>query len=251
MRRTGSEVGSGPPGTSRRTVVELCGLPGSGKTTLARTLVEVLRVAGVEASVLDTPISAAVGRSARAARRLGLASTAAVRRPLQSARAAVWFASGHQSPADAAAAYVQWLAVQRLVDRADPAASVRLLEEGAVQTLWTALLRADGSSSGSSAWGLLPRSARSDVVVLVDVPLETASARLARRRSRHSRTQLLDPAARRAELARGRDLLEELVAHCPLPVVRVAGDDHRTARQTAEAVAPQLLAVAARGPGPR
>ncbi len=230
--------------------MELCGLPGSGKTTLARTLVEVLAVAGVEATVLDTPISAAVGRSARVARRLGLASTAVVRRPVPSARAAAWFATGRQSPGDAASAFVQWLAVQSLVDRADGAASVHLLEEGAVQTLWTALLRADGPPAAGSAWALLPRSARSDLVVLVDVPLATASARLARRRSRHSRTQLLDPKARRAELVRGRDLLEDLVAHCPLPVVRVAGDDERSARQTAEAVAPMLLEVVL-GPGPR
>lgn len=250
MRRTGSEVVDGSSGTRRSTVVELCGLPGSGKTTLARTLVDVLGVAGVETVVLDTPISAAVGRPARAARRLGLASTTAARRPLPSARAARWFASGRQSAADAAAAYVQWLAVQRLVDRADGAA-VHLLEEGAVQTLWTALLRAEGPRTGGTAWGLLPRSVRSDVVVLVDVPPETASARLARRTSRHSRTQLLDPEARRAELARGRDLLEDLLAHCPLPVVRVAGDDAWTARQTAEAVAPQLLELASRGPGSR
>jgi thymidylate kinase len=243
---------SGRPGANRRTVVELCGLPGSGKTTLARALVEVLAVAGVEATVLDASISAAVGRPVRAARRLGLASTSALRRPVPSARAAAWFASGRQSPGDASSAFVQWLAVQRLVDRADGAATLHLLEEGAVQTLWTALLRADGPSTASSAWALLPRSGRSDLVVLVDVPLETASARLARRRSRHSRTQLLDADARRAELARGQALLEDLVGHCPLPVIRVAGEDARPARQLAEAVAPRLLELAETlGPGPR
>lgn len=251
MHRTGSDLrpAAAPP---RRTVVELCGLPGAGKSTLARSLVEVLATAGVEVRVLDTPLSASVTPRVRAARRLALASSAAVRWPVRSARSASWFASGGQSPADAAAAYVQWLAVQGIVHRSRRDATLHLLEEGAVQTMWTAQLRASRPLSAGSAWALVPPSARSDAVLLVDVPVETASARLARRRSQHSRTQLLAADARRAELRLGQDLLEDLLARCPLPVIRVGGGDDRTREQTALSVAGRLLdLVAGRGPGPR
>lgn len=251
MHRIGSECAHAtraPLGA----VVELCGLPGAGKTTLARAVVEVLATAGVTATVLDAPVSAAVTQPARVARRLGLASAAAVRWPLRSARSATWFAFGRQPLRDASAAYVQWLAVQSLVRDAHGTARLHLLEEGAVQTLWTAQLRAAGPLPGRTPWGLLPPAARSDAVLLVDVPVATVAARLARRASRHSRTQLLAPDARRAELARGRDLLEQLVATCPVPVLRVSSDDSRTKEQTALLVADRLLdVIAARSPGPR
>lgn len=251
MPRTGSETAHGTR-AARGVVVELCGLPGAGKTSLAGALVEVLGATGVTATVLDEPVSAAVVPPVRAARRLGLASAAALRRPLNSARSATWFAAGRQPFRDAAAAYVQWLALQSLVHDAHHSAGLHLLEEGAVQTLWTARLRAVGPLPGRTAWALLPTSARSDAVLLVDVPVETAAARLARRASRHSRTQLLPPDARREELARGRDLLERLLAACPVPVLRVASDDDRTAAQSALMVADRLLHVAAEGsPGPR
>jgi len=249
--RTGSDTGPVPTATPRRTVVELCGLPGAGKSTLARALVDVLATAGVEVAVLDTPISASVAPRVRAARRLGLASAAAARWPVHSARSAAWFASGRQSPADAASAWVQWLAVQTIVHRSG-GATLNLLEEGAVQTMWTALLRAPSPPPAGSAWASLPRSVLSDAVLLVDVPVETASARLARRRSQHSRTQLLAPDARRAELRMGRDLLEDLVAGCPVPVIRVVGDDDRTKEQAALSVAGRLLdLVATRDAGSR
>lgn len=210
-----------------------------------------LAAEGVEVAVLDSPISAAVARRTRGARRLRLASAAALRWPLCSARAAAWFAAGRTSRRDAAATYVQWLAVQSLVRRAGDE-GLHLVEEGAVQTLWTARLRAPSPPPGTVAWTLVPAVARSDAVVLVDVPLETAAARLARRRSRHSRTQRLPPEARLAELRHGHALLEDLLAHCPLPVIRVSNDEDDTPEQTAARVVAHLVGlVPPRSPNPR
>jgi hypothetical protein len=225
--------------------VELCGLPGSGKSTLAESLVEVLATAGVEVAVLDLPVSARVARRVRATRRLAGAAAAAGRWPVRSARAARWFAAGDQSASDAAAAWVQWLALQRLVHRARRGGGVHLLEEGAVQTLWTALLRAHRPPPAELAWELVPPSARSDLVLLVDVPVETAATRLEGRRSAHSRTQRLAPAERRAELTQGRGLLEQLLAGCPVPVLRVESGDDRTREQTALSAAGLLADLVA------
>ena len=251
MPRTGSDGGSTSTVKSRCTVVELCGLPGAGKSTLARSIVDVLARSGVEVAVLDTPISATVASRARAVRRLGLAAGAAVRWPVHSARSATWFAAGHQAPADAASAWVQWLAVQRIV-HSSSAATFGLLEEGAVQTMWTALLRSSSPRPAGVAWTTWPPSVLPDGVLHVDVPVETASARLARRRSRHSRTQLLAPDARLEELRLGQHLLEDLVARCPLPILRVESDDNRTKEETALDAARRLLdLVPGRSPGPR
>jgi thymidylate kinase len=240
------------PVPRRRTVVELCGLPGAGKSTLAASLAEALATAGVEVTVLDLPISARAPAAVRAARRLRHAATTIVRRPVDSVRAAQWFGALGQSSSDTASAYVQWLALQRIVHAARRDAGVQLLEEGTVQTLWTALLRAPRRPSTAMAWRRLPPSARSDLVLHVDVPLPTASARLAGRDSRHSRTQQLDPGARAAELAQGQELLLRLLDDCPVPVLRVSNDDSRTIAEVARSVAPRLVALVTAGsPGPR
>lgn len=239
------------PVPRRRTVVELCGLPGAGKSTLATSLGELLVAAGIEVTVLDLPISARVPVALRAARRLRHAASATVRRPVGSVRAAQWFGSLEQSPSDTVSDWVQWLALQRIVHAARGDTGLQLLEEGTVQTLWTALLRAPRRPSAAMAWSQVPPPVRSDLVLHVDVPVPTASARLAGRSSQHSRTQALGPQAQRAELARGRDLLEDLLAHCPLPVLRVEGDGP-TKEDTALAAASRLLeVVAARSPGSR
>jgi thymidylate kinase len=240
------------PVPRRRTVVELCGLPGAGKSTLAAALAEVLTTAGIEVTVLDLPISARAPATLRAARRLRHAATTTVRRPVDSVRAAQWFGALGQPPSDSASAYVQWLALQRIVHAARRDAGVQLLEEGTVQTLWTALLRAPRRPSTLTAWDRVPPSARSDLVLHVDVPVPTAAARLAGRDSRHSRTQQLGPDARAAELAHGHELLLRLLEDCPVPVLRLSNDDGRTHEQAARSVAPQLVALVTAGsPGPR
>ena len=60
-------------------------------------------------------------------------------------------------------------------------------------------------------------------MLFVDVHPELAAARLAGRRSRHSRTQRLEPAARIDELRRGQAVLDQLLVSCPLRVSRLPG----------------------------
>jgi hypothetical protein len=118
---------------------------------------------------------------------------------------------------------MQWLATGHLLAAARAHPSLNLLEEGAGQTIWTALLRA-GRMEASELWDCLPRQAHSDALVYVDVSPDVAADRLEHRRSRHSRTQLLPRADRLTELSHGRELFEHVLGCCPLPVLRIPGD---------------------------
>ena len=118
---------------------------------------------------------------------------------------------------DGVAGTVQWLAVQRLVARSRHGWGVQLMEEGPLQTLWTLGLRSREDVL-SGPWPDLADEARTDLLVVVDAPVELSAARLGARRSAHSRTQRLPEPDRRAELLRGRELLFELVA--------ASGHDH-------------------------
>lgn len=228
----------------RGVVVELCGLPGAGKTTLATALEDTLAARGIPCRVADREISAAVPRSQRALRRLRHATSTATRRPVTAARTARRFAAvRNESVRDTAAVLVQWLAVSDLATKARTGPGVHLLEEGLVQTAWTLLLRAEGSPAEFRGGALLtvpPASSRSDIVLLVDTPVEVAAERLAARSSRHSRTQLLETEQRVAELTRGRELLETLLANAPAAVHRLTvlpgATAARLAAEAAEAV---------------
>ncbi|MPZ63256.1 MAG: hypothetical protein GEU93_18610, partial [Propionibacteriales bacterium] len=119
-------------------VVEFCGLPGTGKSTLAGLVSEALMDRDVYCTIADAPISAAVSRSGRIAVKAARAITETSRHPVRTAHMAGWIASsGQESTRDTVATLAQWLAVQRTVTNARRGPGVHLLEEGVVQTLWT------------------------------------------------------------------------------------------------------------------
>lgn len=226
----------------RSVLVEMLGLPGSGKTTLARETCLALQGRGVPASVVDEPISAAVPWARRVGRRTSAAARATLRRPCWSLTSAARITSVRQrSGRDTASALAQWLAVCDLAGRARAGAGIHLLEEGPLQTLWTLGLRSPGTVPARllQAW---PRAAAPDVVVVLDVPLEVIEARLRRRASKHSRSQQLPPELLTLELLRGRDLLAELTASTSVPVVRLAGSDRTTGVGLADQLVDVLLA---------
>lgn len=226
-------------------VVELCGLPGAGKTTLAAALEETLTARGIPCQVADREISAAASRSQRATHRIRHATSTAGRRPGWATRSARQFAAARNgSTRDTVAALVQWLAVSELARSAKRQPGVHVLEEGLVQTAWTLLLRAKaapGALSASALLGAVPAVSRSDLVLVVDAPVEVAADRLGTRSSRHSRTQLLVRDQRLAELTRGRDLLEVLLEATPAAVHRLTvlrgATPARLAAEAADAIA--------------
>lgn len=204
-------------------VVELVGLPGSGKTTLATALRHRLMDAGVACMVADAGISAKAPKRARMARRTVYALRELAHAPGPTRRVTqVLVASGQERPRDTAAVLAQWLAIEHLAGRGSGRPGVRLLEEGVVQTTWTAILRAQHVRA-EDLWACLSPGVRSDLALVLDVHPELAADRLAERRSRHSRTQRLELAARIDELRRGQAILDEILVSCPLRISRLDG----------------------------
>ena len=116
-------------------IVELCGLPGAGKTWLASAL-------GQEEGTLVTSMPALgigpeVPTARRLSRKLGLVAAASIRRPALEATMAkrIW-RSGQPRPGDTASRWVQWTGTQALMSRARQAPGVHLFDEGVIQALY-------------------------------------------------------------------------------------------------------------------
>jgi predicted kinase len=222
------------------TVVELCGLPGTGKTTLAAQVAVELTERGLRCEIADVAMSAAVSRSRRLKRKAIGVAIQIGRHPVRSADAARWVAASRQeSPRDAVAGLAQWLTVQQTIRTARREDGVQLLEEGIVQTLWTVGLRARRDVVRRLLDGT-PEAARPDLLVVVEAPVDVVGDRLAGRASRHSRTQGLDAAAQAAELQRGQDLLEKLTTWASIETQVVNNDGRTTVSALATVVADRV-----------
>lgn len=192
-------------------VVELCGLPGSGKTTLARETVARLRSAGRPARVVDRRVSAAVPPLARVSRKAGTVASVLARTPAQALVDARLLGHLQSDRRDRLAVPAQWLLARSLVAEAHHDRGTAILEEGLVQALWTAAFQARRPCDGPTLVGLASRVPRAHVVVHIDVPADLALSRLRRRTSQHSRVQREDVAWQLALLERGDLLLRELL----------------------------------------
>lgn len=193
-------------------LVELCGLPGVGKTHIAGTLLEDCGRYGLTVHAADASVSAAVGAPIRVPRKVLLAAEQVLVHPVLSTRAARMVAGSRQPTwRDVLSHNLGWLMTQRLLARAQRRSGVHVFSEGVVQAWWSMGLRGDGDlvveSVGDPRFGVvLP-----DLLVVVQAPLDVVGRRLAARASRHSRTQSLTLDDQRSELARGQGLLAALV----------------------------------------
>lgn len=180
-------------------VVEFCGIPGSGKSTVCDAVAAELVRTGVVAHQPRARIDTDVPAATRIARKLGLAT-----RALSGARAAWRVARAQDRLGDAPGRALQWLVTQRLIGARAP--GVTLLDEGLVQALWSIGLRGDLERflAGSI------RFAVPDVIVVVECAPDEAARRLRARGSEHSRVQR--DANLEEALVRGADVLEHILA---------------------------------------
>ena len=222
-------------------VVEFCGLPGAGKSTLARAVVAQLRLRSVPTTEVMATLGPDAPRVARVTRKLG-AVLSGIREP-GSARVAtdVALRSAQQDRRDRLARPANLLVVRHAVMRAHRRPGVHVLDQGPLQEWWSAALRADDARVLEMA--AHDRAPHAHLVVRVRAPIEVLVDRLADRGARQSRLEALDRASRADELRRGESLLAALIdqlVHSPDPesptVLTVDGLDPTACETIVDAV---------------
>ena len=190
------------------TVVEFCGLPGAGKSTIAAALVASLRLQGIPTTEVMAPIGPAASRAERV-RRKSLVIARGMTHPGGLALVGnVGFRSRQHASRDRVARPANLLVVRDAVRRAKNRDGVHVLDQGPVQEWWSAALRADDARV--LRWAATDPSPRADLVVRVDAPLDLLARRLADRGERQSRLEGNGGEELGAELARGEWLLDAL-----------------------------------------
>ena len=222
-------------------VVEFCGLPGAGKSTLARAVVAQLRLRSVPTTEVMATLGPDAARSARVARKLS-SVLSGIREP-GSARvvADVALRSAQRDRRDRLARPANLLVVRHAVTKARRRPGVHVLDQGPLQEWWSAALRADDTQVLEMA--ARDRAPRADLVVQVQTPIEVLVDRLEARGARQSRLEALDAEARVGELQRGESLLAALIdqlVHSPDPesptVLTVDGLDPTACETVVDAV---------------
>lgn len=194
-------------------VVELCGLPGAGKSYLVREVSASATEGAVDIRLPTEAIGPDVPRMRRIGRKLRLVTGETLRRPASSTDAMRRIVgSGQGGVGPISSRWVQWATTQRLMSVARSTPGVHLFDEGVTQALWSLGLRGDPSTTLAALGRTAGRWEHPDRVIVLDLPIELIDRRLSERGSRHSRLQdVADPAARRAELAKGKELLDRLL----------------------------------------
>lgn len=158
-------------------LVEFAGLPGAGKTTLARHVARLLREQGYLA---EEPLRAFTGR-------FWGRGTPHVLKYLRSHPGAAWRAlrairrTRQQTLRDAMKVSHHWLFLHALMDECRHSDCVGVFDQGIVQALWSIALKAEDGALARFLSSVRPRVCLPDMVILVEVRPDTAAQRLGAR----------------------------------------------------------------------
>lgn len=227
------------PGVPAPLRVEFFGLPGSGKTTLARAVHRLLRAAGPDLAFGADLLHDGAPAHVRATAKLALAAAEFARHPGDAGMVRDVLRIPQPGARDrlrAASTVAATVALYRRLDRTGRAA---VLDQGMLQALWTVLLRARapggpaGALADALADAIVGDAARtSRVHVCLETPPEVCAGRLRARASKHSRMQGRDPAGRRDPWQAGEALRRAIAGRldlasrdraAPARIIRVDG----------------------------
>ena len=192
-------------------IIELCGVPGAGKSTVAHALVTELRGRGHAASLPIEEVSPRRSRGDRLRRKLRRAAVEVAGHPQASARTVRAVMRSHQPTwRDGAVRSLNWLVLRAAMRRASTTPGFHVFDQGLVQELCSLGFAGDAASvidiADPGAALLAP-----DLIVVVDAELGLADLRLAVRPGRESRVEAAGPGRRRG-LERQAELVEEMLA---------------------------------------
>jgi hypothetical protein len=194
-------------------VVELCGLPGAGKSSLAALTVEAFRQRGVVVPDPAGGVGPQMSSMLRATGKSALVAGAVLRQPGSALRSAMAVGESQQpSSSDALHRWVQWTVAQERVRRARRMRQTALLDEGVVQALWSMGLFGDVEPMLRTITRRRGGYAQPDLTVVLEVPSDVAAERLTTRGSAHSRVQSVPPGHLESTLRRGKELLDSILS---------------------------------------
>lgn len=192
-------------------IVEFLGLPGAGKSTLARAVGKQLQQRALEVEQLTYELTHETDKFSRIAKKLRYVGAHGWRRPshtLRSIKAVL--VTRQYSLGDLLKVLFNWLFVSALLYRERDAAKIQLLDQGILQALWSIGLRAqapDWLEKMTEQPALLPQP---QLVVVIETRAAVVRQRLALRSEHASRLE--QGSWDNAEFGRAVTLFEDIVA---------------------------------------
>jgi hypothetical protein len=217
---------------ARPLIVEFFGLPGVGKSHVARVVAARLAAGGTPVRSTGLRVNHALAGWRRVLSKSAVGTAEALARPRRALRVGRTLVQTRQRRhVDALRLWYNWLFIAGLLRRARARPVVELLDEGIFQLLWSTVFAGDDRVIRDRAFTVFDGPAIAtqmpDVVVVVEAPLEVVQARLAERGSRAGRVDRIADSERLAALVRGADVLAEilsedvgLIGGAPRPLLR-------------------------------
>ena len=231
--------------------IEFFGLPGSGKTALARQVVSLLHSEGRSAALSRDVMGDRLGLARRSLRRLALIMRVLPLHIGRAYRATRCLPAAGSTRKDLLKSLWNYCSVLAMaLNHARNGKGTLVLDQGVAQALWSARMHGVGSnpapdSASLTAGGCFDRS----LFVRVETPTEVAAARLQRRRFKTSRMQRPDRIGQQSLWDKANEITTDLTGrieaelerrHLRGRLIRVKSDDSSDPAETARVIVAHL-----------